>query len=57
MSNEKQYVVEIAEMIKGYYQVQINELPIANYRTFDEANKLVKHFISINPDKNIKVLD
>jgi hypothetical protein len=46
--------VEIAEMIYGYFQVLINDLPIANYRNKDEAEKMVEHFISINPDKTIK---
>ncbi|MBU8732535.1 hypothetical protein KM915_21025 [Cytobacillus oceanisediminis] len=46
--------VEIAEMIQGYWQVRINDLPIVNYPDKEDAERLVKHFIAINPDKNIK---
>ncbi|MED1125493.1 hypothetical protein [Bacillus atrophaeus] len=55
MSQEqKLFVVEIAEMVMGYWQVTINDLPIVNYQSRDEANKFVEHFMTINKDKNIK---
>jgi hypothetical protein len=55
--NQDEIVVEIAEMVMGYWQVLINNLPIANYKDLEEADKLVKHFIKINSDKNIRVID
>lgn len=45
--------VEIAEMIGGYFRVSINDLPIAQYRDWDQANELVEHFIKINEDKKV----
>ncbi|MFP5203673.1 MULTISPECIES: hypothetical protein [Bacillus] len=51
---QKVIVVEIHEMVMGYWQVTINDLPIVNYQSRDEADKFVEHFIAINKDKNIK---
>ncbi|WP_144495643.1 hypothetical protein [Bacillus pumilus] len=51
---QKVFVVDIHEMAMGYWQVTINDLPIVNYQSRDEANKFVDHFIAINKDKNIK---
>ncbi|MEK5368041.1 hypothetical protein NSS76_19570 [Bacillus sp. FSL R5-0654] len=51
---QKVFVVEIHEMVIGYWQVTINDLPIVNYQSRDEANKFVEHFMAINKDKNIK---
>ncbi|MGM8212609.1 hypothetical protein ACLIBH_07425 [Virgibacillus sp. W0430] len=45
--------VEIAQILGGYFRVIINDLPIANYREWDQANVLVEHFIKINADKKV----
>ncbi|MGH2319364.1 hypothetical protein ACRC6Q_16615 [Planococcus sp. SE5232] len=45
--------VKIVEMVGGYFRVIINDLPIAQYLEWDQANELVEHFIKLNADKKV----